>query len=310
MKLLLPQGIGDSLWALTKVQSLTKGMPAAITLNCSQPTFEQARALKFVERFDFVKSTNLVITDIHKDEVVSPEGYYNYIDDGPSDPFDYVMMPNGPLERGHRLDTWLPQFEINWKVAEHFQFKPEETEFARELHHELGDYCIFYCGPEPGNTHNGHNRGPLWTPDDWGKLADGVSALGLKIVVVGAPYDHSYYRHHVLPLMKQHHSLMHARDFIGQWEIAQTFAVVKRARFVVSYQSGIGIFASYMGVPTAIFWRPRGDSISPDYFLSFEESMASAWTPPVMLETGKHMPCIYTRHGPDYILSEVINRKW
>ncbi|MGH7175312.1 MAG: glycosyltransferase family 9 protein, partial [Minisyncoccia bacterium] len=166
-------------------------------------------------------------------------------------------------------------------------------------------YAVFFCSSYGGNGQAGHNRGGIWRPQDWADLGKRVREMGLDIVVVGSEYDHTYYQQQVRPLTgKPWH------DFIGKWGIGQTFAVIKNAKFVVSYQSGIGIVASYLGVPTAIFWRAKGNSISPDHYISFEEGMASAWTRPDMLAQGKHLPLIYGRHDVNYIVDNITQRGW
>jgi hypothetical protein len=59
-----------------------------------------------------------------------------------------------------------------------------------------------------------------------------------------------------------------------------------------------------------IFWREKGDSVSPQYYISFEEAMASAWADPRMISSGKHLPLIYGRHGVDYIIDQIKERRW
>src|SRR5205823_3957049 len=103
-----------------------------------------------------------------------------------------------------------------------------------------------------------------------GRLAKYCRWMGLAVVVVGADYDRSYFEAHAA----RHIGACH--DAIGRWEIGQTFAVIQRARFVVAYQSGVGIFSVYLGIPAAVFWRPHGNSIDPEGYVSFREKMASA----------------------------------
>jgi hypothetical protein len=86
--------------------------------------------------------------------------------------------------------------------------------------------------------------------------------------------------------------------------------VLKTARFVISFQSGIGIAAEYMGVPTGIFWRPKGDSISPQFYLSFDEEMNGAWSPPEMIRARKHLPLYYGRHNAEYVFEQISRRSW
>ena len=135
-------------------------------------------------------------------------------------------------------------------------------------------------------------------------MADACRALGLSDVVVGAEYDRSYFEKYVAA------HLGPCYDAIGKWPIGQTFAVVQRARFVVAYQSGIGIFAVYMGIPATVFWRPHGDSIDPAGYVSFREGMASAWAPQEALDSGRYLPSIYTRCSPESIVEHARSHNW
>jgi hypothetical protein len=118
-----------------------------------------------------------------------------------------------------------------------------------------------------------------------------------------------YYDYYVAPEVKKFPQ-KHWINLIGKLGIGGTYAIIKRARFTISYQSGIGIFASYLGIPTGIFWRAKGDSLNPECYISFEEAMSSAWVNPKMLASGRHLPLIYGRHHVEYICKEITDRKW
>jgi len=320
MKFLLPQGIGDSVWALHKIQSVSNhlgnGDGIFVYLNCvdlNSPI--QRRALDFVKRFKFVNDADMLVTHIHDySNYHDEEGHYIYIPDGWRTIHNgenvFALMPNGPLERGVRLEDWLPEYSVNWDAAKEFSFTNEELDWADALYHRIGPYCTFYLGPMDGNLVSGHNRGMIWTPQDWLALGQFCqNKLGLRVVVLGADYDTSYYDSMVLPIFGRYLQPSWI-NLIGETEIGATFAIVKRSRFTISYQSGIGIFSSYLGVPTGIFWREKGNSINSAVYLSFEEEMASAWTRPDMLSSGKHLPLIYGRHNVEYICNEIVKRGW
>jgi hypothetical protein len=317
MNFLLPQGIGDSVWALHKLRSAATLLGAEsvdVHLNFTHPLNEvQSRALDFVKRFSFVDSAKMLAIPIHCGRSIDDDGHYVYIPDGWLEWGGvnyYAMMPNGPLERGVRLEDWLPQFDVDWDTAQKFQFAKDELDYAENFKRGIGEYCVFYLGPFRGNMFEGHNRKSLWSPDDWAKLGVLIQeATGLKIVVVGADYDMEYWDYMMAPTLAKSKQRPWM-NLIGELPIATTFAICKGAKFVISYQSGIGIFSSYLRVPTGIFWRPKGDSISPECYLSFEEAMASAWTRPDMLAGSRHMPLIYGRHHPEYIVDEILKRGW
>jgi len=317
MKYLLPQGIGDSVWALHKLQSVSNKIGDGridVYLNCSdvnQPI--QVRALDFVKRFDFVDNSFMLQMSIHPNTPVDDLGRYNYIQSGLTPLFGhmfYVLMPNGHLERGMRLENWLPDFEINWNLMDHFQISDEEKKAGDELKKEMGEYAVFYLGPLEGNLYCGHNRGPMWKPEEWVDLGEKLhKEMGLNIVVVGAPYDDMYYATSVEPLLAKR-KIDYWADLIGRTGIGELYSITSKSRFVISYQSGVGIVSSYLGIPTGIFWRPKGNSLNPDMYISFEETMASDWVRPDMLEKGKHLPLIYGRHNVDYIVGEAQRRGW
>lgn len=316
MRFLLPTGIGDSVWALHKIQSVAASLGSSridVSLACGNPSVIESRALDFVRRFSFVDSAEMRpgLALMH-DPVFTPEGYWNYIDDGLYD-FDgerfCVLVPNAALERGTRLEQWLPQHATNWDIFDDFRIDASEHAFADALAGAVGPFAVFYPGPLDGNTVQGHNRNMIWRPDQWLSLGERIHReLGLAIVVVGAPYDAPYYDALLAPRLNGASSYW--TNLIGRTSVGELYATTSRARFCVSYQSGVGIVATLLGTPTAIFWRARGDSIVSGAMLSFQESMASSWVPPAALAAGSHLPLIYGRHGVDEIMAAATARGW
>jgi ADP-heptose:LPS heptosyltransferase len=220
---------------------------------------------------------------------------------------DWTLMPNAAMERGIRLENWLPSYKTNWDVMKHFKFTDLAQRRAFDIKNLLGEFCVFYMGPLIGNTKEGHNRGPIWKPEDWIALGNFIQEeLGLGIVVVGARWDESYYNEKICagdPIPSW-------LDLIGTTSMDEVYAIISKSRFVISYQSGIGIVAEYMGIPTALFWRQKGDSLSSMFYASFDEKMNGAWSPPDMIASGKHMALYYGRHDVKYICDELVGRKW
>jgi hypothetical protein len=315
MKFLLPTGIGDSVWALHKVQSVRDKLdpygPIDISLVGSRDKVD-SRALDFVRRFRFVNSVDMQPFSIQAyGPRVHPDGTYNYILDGDytfNDEHYIVLIPNRALEQGLRLEDWLPHYQIRWDIFKDFQIEVVERIHAADVHVQIGDYCVFYPGPLAGNTVEGHNRGPIWTPQEWVELGRRIhDEFGLHILVVGASYDHPYWEQVLSPLVK-------GKDYwtsvIGMTNLGELWALTDLSKFVVSYQAGVGIISTYRETPTAIFWRPHGNSISSSHYLTFDERMASAWVPPKVLDSGTHLPLIYGRSSVDSIMSEVRQRRW
>ena len=317
MRFFLPQGIGDSVWGLHKVEAirdrLDPGGPIDIILPGTPNSAIESRAVDFVRRFGFVRSVEMRLYDIHqRPDYLLPNGCYNYIEDGWHE-FDgdrvCALMPNRALEHGTRLEDWLPQYAIRWGIFDDFRIAGRERELAEKLSARLGPYAVFYPGPLHGNAGDGHNRGMLWRPADWVALGQRVRHdLNLPIVVVGAPYDADYYRLLIAPALNG--DAPHWTDLIGRTNIGELFAVTSRAKFVVSYQAGVGIVSTYLGTPTAIWWRQHGDSISATQYLTFDERMASAWVPPARLADGTHWALYYGRETVSDIVEGIGRRGW
>jgi hypothetical protein len=312
MQFLLPTGIGDSIWALHKVQAIAKAQNEAridIGLTCGVASQVETRALDFVRRFSFIDSVRMCPGyGILQSPVFTPEGYWNYIDDGIYE-FDKqkwcVLVPNAALERGTRLENWLPHHAINWDIWDDFRITMQEELLANGRI----PYAVFYPGPLDGNTVQGHNRNMIWRPQDWIELGRRIHQdLGLRIIVVGAPYDSSYYDTLLAPNLNG--ASGYWTNLIGQTNIGELFTLTRNAKFVISYQAGVGIVSTYLRTPTAIFWRQHGDSIVPNAYLSFDERMASAWVPPAILRDKLHLPLYYGRHDVDYIMNEIHARRW
>jgi hypothetical protein len=317
MKFLTPNGIGDVTWALTKVQAIRdkqdSGGKIEMYLACGDKhDLIQKRAVDFVRRFAFVDSCETMVAALVQPPPVTPRGYYNYLEDGWYEFYGErycVLTPNAPLERGIRLEEWLPQYAIDWNIFDQFRIDDSEWSVADKLLAAIGPYACFYPGPLNGNTRDGHNRNGLWSPGEWVALGHCIKHdFGLPIVAVGASYDRAYYDQMIQPLLgPDKHDWI---DMVGYTSIGDVYAITSRAKFLISYQAGVGIVATYLGTPTGIFWRCRGDSISPECFLSFENQMASAWVPPAAFAARTHLPLIYTHDTVSSILTEIHSRGW
>ncbi len=308
LSIALCPGIGDSLWALTKVPALLKAEGADKThlTVCTGPGSEPSdRAVPFLIRFPFVSGVSC------DREYAIPcgldkSGCYIYTNSGRGfhHLYDWMLQANHYLERGTRLEEWMPELDTDWGIMEKFQFDDEDRRIADKMEEEAErPYVCFFTGSEVGNTVEGHNRGPMWTPEDWVALERGFYSRGFAVVLVGAMYDRGYCEKYLRA------AGFRGLERNGVWPISGTLAVLKRAKCVISYQSGIGITSVFMGVPTAMWWAPKGHSQHHERFINFEESMAHCWSPPGSVESGRYLPQIYTRSTPQGIL-EHADKHW
>lgn len=321
----IPPGIGDSAWALMVMQSIAKqhrDPKIDVRIGCWARDGHESRALDFVRRFSFVTSAEMYTMPNRAGQAgpwVQPgpqadeNGINRYLPTGPSDlkGIDLQLVPNRSLEEGKRLEEWLPQYEVNWRVMDDWRFTVREVRDADTLASNLGPFVVFFMASLAGNTEAGHNRGPLWTPEQWVELGMWFRTFGLQVVVVGADWDRDYYDQEIAPRLPRDPRW---HEFIGRWPIGMTYAVLRHAKVCVSYQSGIGIVAHYLGVPTVCWWRQKRpghpeDSISPNSYVAHDERMASAWARPDAVSSGDLMPAIYGKHSLEDITTHV-KRHW
>lgn len=302
MKILMPQGVGDSIWAILKAQSAARNLgdgAVDVLLNCQSDSPAELRAREFVSRFSFVRSVEMYPTPILKAGTpTDADGIPRYLDSGRSDlpGVDYVLVANGHLHRGQPLDAWLPDFDLDWNAVGEFRFRLSELEFAESLDRQFGSYIVFSMGSLHQNTVDGHNRNGIWKPADWITVGNwAIETFGVEVVLVGGTDDRSYAEQEIMP----HVSEARWTNLVGRTGIGQTFALTRRAKYLLAYQSGIGIFSQYMGVPCGVFWRQKGDSFSPSIYITNENEMASAWARPEYAH--RHTPLLYGRDGVERV---------
>ncbi|MGL4460604.1 MAG: hypothetical protein ACRC1K_00470, partial [Planctomycetia bacterium] len=248
------------------------------------------RSFPFIERFDFVAAVQESPWVVNKG--AHPWGGWRYDDTGTDwhVDYDWLLVPNGHLEEGKPLAEWLPELPIDWRIADRFRFRDDELAEAERRAAEWGRFVQFYLGPKAANENAGQNRGPLWTPADWGRLAEFARADGCRVVVTGAEHDRDY-----LDVVRPH--LGEFVDRVGKDPLPLTFATMRKAVGHVGYQSGLAIFGVFLGCNAATWWRPHGDSIHGpgENRVTFREEMATAWAPPGAVKDGRYLPLVYGR---------------
>jgi len=303
----IPNGIGDALWVLHKIKGVAQDGPIDLILSGNPARELDHRAEPFLKRFPFIHSATLLDVPVLRSERDyernDEKGRYRYWPDGERSGYHF-LIPNAVLEKGERLETWLPEVPVDWSVVNDFSW--DNTDKGDLLGRSLGDFVAFYLGPEEGNVDEGHGRGFIWEPKQWLELGQLFQERGLRIALVGAAYDRSYYDRYVKEAVKN--AGWRWFDFLGQLEIGETMALLKRARLFVSYQCGLGIFAHYLGLKVCMWWRPDGDSIHGKRLISFDERMATAWTNPAYAD--RYLGLIYKRCSPSSIVAQMHERGW
>lgn len=293
----LPNGIGDAVWALLKIRHIAGNRPIDVISSGNPRSEVGQRSLPFLKRFDFIREVAVSDVPIHpdRDHPTNSQGRYVYEADGLKGNFHF-LVPNATLEAGRRIEEWYPEFPTDWDVMEHFSW--EGTERGLQLAQGLKPFAALYLGPEKGHTDEGHNRGWLWEPKHWIELGKALDRRGLNIAVVGANYDRSFWENYVKDGVEQ--AGMHWFDLLGKLEIGETFRFLREARCFISYQCGLGIVAHYLGVPTVMWWRPDQNSCHPERHVCFSNGMKDSWSNPALKD--RYLGCLYARESVEDIV--------
>jgi hypothetical protein len=316
-------GIGDVLWSALYIPALLRkrGKSDLRLVVHFNGDHRSGRSFDLLRRLDYVKEVVPFAFRIHRPVAVKEDGYLDYTfaagpaDEAGAEVFDFALIVNTFLEHGWSVEQIarhldLDETLVDWRPFDHFEWKPQDTEIAQSLTRELGKYVVFYLGAEVDNTTSGLNCGGLWSPTDWVKLFRLVAAsTGMKIVVIGAPYDLSYFKDVVAAGPTD--VLSHSINMIGLMDLPGTLATMKEAEFVVGFASGMPISSTYLRTRTAIFWRPQELSMSPHLKkYGFHEHFATNWVPPDMLASESYLDLWYSKDTPESVMDRMKRARW
>jgi ADP-heptose:LPS heptosyltransferase len=301
----LPNGIGDCIWALLKIKAIAGNRPIDIILS-GDPRHEVGnRAVPFLKRFPFIKGVRVsdVPILVNKEQPTNSRGRYVYEADGRKGDY-YFLVPNTTLEAGRRIEDWMKEYPIDYDVVRDFDWT--NTERGGSIGRGMAPFVAFYLGPESGHTTEGHNRDWLWEPKHWVELGRMFRERGHTVCVIGANYDRSFWERYVRDGVGE--AGQNWIDLIGQLEIGETFALLKEAKCLISYQCGLGIVNHYFGGKSVMWWRPDGNSCHGERMVSFDNQMKDAWIRPGFEKN--YIGLLYLNESPGDIMAEIDRRGW
>lgn len=244
----LPLGIGDTHWAVTKFRALSEfheGRPIHAYIN-EDWQHRSIGFLQMVPSLEKVFPSGKAPTDIvfqMKPTYMHPrwstlKGSANW------NGFDYLLVPNGHLEKGFPLETWLPELPTEYIYP--LNYPPGTKEEAAELF-KPGDVILYPSGIGPNRGFHADN----WTRHDWARIIQILNNRGVEPVLVGADNnDDTAYRDLLMRLIPD----CRVRDLVGKTSIPVVFAGIEIASVWVGFNSGLGIVSAMLGVPTVMLW--------------------------------------------------------
>jgi len=252
VKILMPPGIGDIYWTLTKVRSFCEennlGIPEVWI--ATQRT-DRDRSQGYVEKVPFVKFGGYARFN-KKDRKWRPLWKEAYMDKGRTiftdvEGYDYFIAYNGVTRHGMAIDECDTEYSTEWDFPIYQTL--EEVRYQAALKEEHGEYHIGYFIP--------HGMYKNWLAEfDIKKIYQSMAIIskqtGKKFLMIGAGWDATNFN---AQLMKMDEGNGHLVDMIGKTSLDECFAALRGASGIYGFPSGITIMGASFGVPTLLLWN-------------------------------------------------------
>lgn len=239
-RILVPPGIGDGYWVLTKLRGFCEARGIELPevwVHDSGPR----RSGDMWARVPFVRFGGYAAAPfdaVHRAYRTPDHPVQEKVGD-----FDFFLSLNGSLDRGLSLDEAMPDIPSRWREPI-FRSKPERAK-ADEYRSRFGRYIVSAFW-ELG-FYQGFLRG---FPEDWIIQTLRIFAdQGYTVVVMGADWDRNRIGSRVAAADRRF------RDLIGETSFADLAALLEGAAGVFGFPAGNTMLGPYFGTPTALLWE-------------------------------------------------------
>ena len=249
--ILLPPGIGDSYWSITKLRAFLKREKLAlpdvhVACNRDMKHNGHKRAFPFLEMFPFLNATGETHnTEAEKEiwkEAYAQEGrtiFKNVLG------CDYFISYNGHLRIGAQMEELDPDLETDWTPPMFISL--EQRRFKQECETKYGKYIVVYFIFQGTYTYWVKQFGVDHLVDF---IKPTCREAGATPIFVGAQWDAE---ENTLNKLKR--EIPNAVDRVGKTNVQQLFGLLRGAELVVGYPSGLSIISTVLGVKTLILWN-------------------------------------------------------
>ncbi len=252
-KILVPAGIGDSYWVLTKLKSFCEvhGIQGQPEIMIHSVKAAKNRSFDFIQKFNFVKAGGYVSTPNNQ----FPEFQEGYLKDGKNVfenvwDCDYFISYNGSLRYDRKLEDIMPEYEVDWYPKMFRSLEQIGWGNSHKIH--TGPYIIAYFVP------HGMYRGWLQQfnrENIYQSLKEISQETGKKIVFIGAKWDMNGLSEHFI--RKAIHDDLGNMfiDLTGQTSLTELLALVENSDAVYGFPSGATFLGPYYKKPTVLLWN-------------------------------------------------------
>ena len=248
LRVALPLGIGDCHWSVQKLRGLSElhgGRPIRAFVNES----EHHHSWRYLALVPFIAEAQRSECAPHSIRHELAQGYQDErwaTREGSRDwnGFDYVMVANGHLEAGRRIEAFFPDVPTDYTYDLEIP-----TDVAADAERKIPRRRVLLypsgCGPNAGF------HGNTWTVDHWRQVISLLNDAGHEPVLIGAPTeDDMTYRDQVV----WRATGLRFLDRVGSTSHGEVLAAIRDSAAWCGLNSGLGIVAASQYVPTVMLW--------------------------------------------------------
>jgi len=266
----VPSGIGDVSWAYSKLKyaepmlwQVADGWPYR-----TKPFLDMLDNIAGVEYGKFSYDDIVVFASQH-----AKRTWHEVISNG----FGRILIePNSHLERGGRLEDWLPDLpcDFHYEIHTSSQDQTRAASLLAGLETPLwGISAASYRGSEAWTT---------WGFDEWSKF---LKAFHTKwegtIILLGGFWDDL-----TSSLADEGY-----KDLVGKTSVGCMVEVLKQLKGYIGFSSGLGVIRTVLRLPVFMMW--------PEH----QQPLSTSWAPEWMLEDGLYVASRWLE--PDVVLRRV-----
>lgn len=188
---------------------------------------------------------------------------------------EFFLSINDHLENGHRIEDWLPDLPVTWKVHYHISLEDCKLHYQQKdiigTQSLIGIYCSSYAGSRNWGT---------WTEKEWTtliKLIHEEFKGKYKFVLIGADWD--------VDLTEQVRRQLHQLKIPYYWQVGQplgiTIEVLKSLDYFIGFPSGLSII---------------NESLEKDGIMFYSEAIKkiiNTWANPERIKNGNIKECVF-----------------
>jgi len=303
LRIAVTLGIGDVHWAIQKMRGLKEhhgGRPLEVHINKS-PGHATVNFLRLVPLIDQAVEGEKGIYGIRGLEPTHRHPRWSSLKGSACwKGLDYAFFANGHLERGERIETWMPELETDYTYP--LAFPPSAVERAEAMVPDERPAVIYMSG----NNANAGFHNDTWKPDDWWHVIRGLNEAGVRPCLVGADTkDDRQYRVRLWDEMGRRGQL-DVVDLIGQTSHAEVFHIIQRASFWVGLNCGLGIVAAMLGTPTVMLWSDDRYLIPGQGRTVLHHAMQTSWLSEEQLATYRTLSFGSPGLTPEAVLAAIM----